>query len=403
MIENSRLQFPILNQQIHSKPLIYLDNAASTQKPISVIEAVDNYYYTINSNVHRGAHLLSQLATDAFETARKNVAQFINAKHPHEVIFTRGTTEAINLVAFSFSQAFIRQGDEIIISAMEHHSNIVPWQMAAERYGASLKIIPILENGDLDIDSYKKLFSKNTKIVAITHVSNVLGTINPIKEIINIAHQHQVPVLIDGAQGIKSTKVDVQDLNCDFYCFSGHKIYAPMGIGILYGKEDLLEKIPPYHGGGEMIKKVTFEKTTFNELPFKFEAGTPNVGGAIGLNAAIQFIQQFGIEKLIEHDTQLLQYALQQMQILDNIRYFGETENKGAVISFLLGNSHPADVGTLLNSMGIAVRTGHHCAEPLMDIFQIPGTVRISFAIYNTKDEIDTFVKTLVKINKMLE
>ena len=403
MMDDIKCLFPVLNQKVHDKTLVYLDNAASTQKPMEVIQAVDNYYYTINSNVHRGNHLLSQLATTAYEEARKSVQAFISAAHHYEIIFTRGTTEAINLVANSFCRSFVRQGDEIIVSHMEHHSNIVPWQLAVEQCGATIKVIPVLSDGTLDIDAYNHLFSEKTKIVSITHVSNVLGTINPVKQMIQTAHSHGVPVLVDGAQGIKSCEVNVQDSDCDFYCFSGHKIYAPMGIGVLYGKEKYLEQMLPYQGGGEMIHKVSFEKTTFNELPFKFEAGTPNVGGAIGLKSAIEFMQRIGVSNMIEHDNNLLRYALQKMQNIDGLRLIGEASNRAAVISFLLGKSHPADAGTLLDMMGIAVRTGHHCAEPLMNLFNIPGTIRASFAIYNTYEDIDILINALNKTNQLLQ
>ncbi len=403
MMDDIKCLFPVLNQKVHDKTLVYLDNAASTQKPMEVIQAVDNYYYTINSNVHRGNHLLSQLATTAYEEARKSVQAFISAAHHYEIIFTRGTTEAINLVANSFCRSFVRQGDEIIVSHMEHHSNIVPWQLAAQQCGAIIKVIPVLSDGTLDIDAYNHLFSEKTKIVSITHVSNVLGTINPVKQMIQTAHSHGVPVLVDGAQGIKSCEVNVQDSDCDFYCFSGHKIYAPMGIGVLYGKEKYLEQMLPYQGGGEMIHKVSFEKTTFNELPFKFEAGTPNVGGAIGLKSAIEFMQRIGVSNMIEHDNNLLRYALQKMQNIDGLRLIGEASNRAAVISFLLGKSHPADAGTLLDMMGIAVRTGHHCAEPLMNLFNIHGTIRASFAIYNTYEDIDILINALNKTNQLLQ
>jgi len=402
MFENIKEEFPILSQSIHNRQLVYLDSAASTQKPLYVINAVDNYYKTINSNVHRGIHTLSQKATDAYEQARLTIQDFIHAKHSHEIIFTRGTTEAINLVASSLGKLSLKQGDEIILSVMEHHSNIVPWQLVAEQYNAVIKVIPIDQAGDLLLDEYEKLFSEKTKIVSITHASNVLGTINPIKEMIAIAHQHQVPVLVDGAQGIKGELVDVQDLDCDFYCFSGHKMYVPMGIGILYGKETWLDKLPPYQGGGDMIEQVHFEKTIFNKLPFKFEAGTPNVGGAIGLMAAVDFISTCGLKNMIAYEKQLLHYALEQMQTLENLRIIGNPTKKTAVISFLLGNAHPSDVGTLIDFEGIAVRTGHHCAQPLMDFLQISGTVRISFAIYNTLEDVDSLVAGLRKVSKML-
>ena len=402
MFENIRSQFPILSRQINGMPLVYLDNAATVQKPVSVIEAVENYYTQFNSNVHRGVHTLSQQATGMFEQSRETIKRFIGAEHSHEIIFTKGTTESINLVASSFAKAFFKPGDEILISAMEHHANIVPWHLVGEQYGTKLKIIPIDENGNLQIDVYKNLFSDRTKFVSISHISNVLGTINPIKEIIDIAHQHNVPVLVDGAQGIKSSVVDVRQLDCDFYCFSGHKIYAPMGIGVLYGKEKHLNQMPPYQGGGEMIEQVTFEKTSFNGLPFKFEAGTPNVGGAIGLAKAIDFMTDCGLENMIVHEDELLHYATRKLQAIEGVRIIGTAKEKSAVISFLLDDFHPADVGTLLDVMGVAVRTGHHCAQPLIDSLKIPGTVRLSFAVYNNFEDIDIFIHALQKAKLML-
>ena len=402
MFEEVKKEFPILSQNINNRPLVYLDSAASTQKPVYVMDAVNNYYKTINSNVHRGIHSLSQKATDAYEHSRIKIQDFIHAKHSHEIIFTRGTTESINLIANTFGQLNLKQGDEIVLSVMEHHSNIVPWQLVAERYGAVIKVIPISPAGELLLDEYKKMFSEKTKIVSITHVSNVLGTINPIKEMIAIAHQNNVPVLIDGAQGIKSELVDVQDLDCDFYCFSGHKIYAPMGVGGVYGKEAWLDKLPPYQGGGDMIEQVRFEKTIFNKLPFKFEAGTPNVGGAIGMAAAVDFIVRCGLENMIAHEKQLLNYALEKLQTIDNLRIIGNPQKQTAVISFLLGKAHPSDVGTLIDFEGIAIRTGHHCAQPLMDFLKIAGTVRTSFAVYNTFEDIDRLVDALRKVGKML-
>ncbi len=402
MFENIREQFPILNRTVNGKSLVYLDNAATTQKPLRVINAIDSYYEELNSNVHRGVHTLSQLATDTFENARKTIQSFIGAKHSHEIIFTKGTTESINLVASSFAKAFFKEGDEMIISCMEHHSNIVPWQLVAEQYGVVIKVVPINADGELQIDAYKELFSQRTKIVALTHASNVLGTINPVKKLIDIAHSHHVPILIDGAQGIKSSIVDVQALNCDFYCFSGHKIYAPMGIGILYGKEEWLEKLPPYQGGGEMIECVSFQKTTFNKLPFKFEAGTPNVEGAIGLMAAIDFMLDCGLEKIIEHENALLKYGQERLQEIEGLRIIGTANEKAAVISFLLKDQHPADVGTLVDLMGVAVRTGHHCAQPLIDYLHISGTVRASFGVYNNLEDIDKLVDALQKANTML-
>ena len=402
MLEDIRSQFPILSRQVNGKPLVYLDNAATVQKPVSVVHAVEQYYNEYNSNVHRGIHTLSQQATDMFEQSRQTVQKFINAKHSHEIIFTKGTTEAINLVAHSFAGKFFEQGDEVIISCMEHHANIVPWQLAGATFGVKLKVIPMDEQGNLNIDEYKNLFSNRTRIVAVSHISNVLGTINPIKEMIDIAHQHGVPVLIDGAQGIKSSIVDVQQLDCDFYCFSGHKVYAPMGIGVLYGKEEWLNKLPPYQGGGEMIEQVSFEKTTFNKLPFKFEAGTPNVGGAIGLAAALDFMTDYGLQNMITHEDELLAYATGKMQAIEGVKIIGTARQKAAVISFLLGNHHPADVGMLLDMMGIAVRTGHHCAQPLIDSLNIPGTVRASFAVYNNFADVDVFIGALQKVKSML-
>ncbi len=400
---NNRSDFKILNQKVNNKPLIYFDNGATTQKPQVVIDAITHYYETINSNIHRGVHSLSQIATEQFEAARRSVQQYINAKHTHEVIFTRGTTESINLIASSFGREFLNQGDEVLISEMEHHANIVPWQMICEQKGAKLKVIPFDENGVLQVELLDQLITSKTKIVAITHISNVLGTINPIKLIIDKAHSKGIPVMIDGAQAVSHEKVDVQALDCDFYCFSGHKMYAPMGIGIMYGKEEWLNKMPPYQGGGEMISQVTFEKTTYNELPFKFEAGTPSVGDVIGLQKAIEYIQSIGIENIAEYEHQLLHYAMQKLEKIPGIQFYGVSPQKVAVISFNLGTLHPYDVGFLLDQMGIAVRTGHHCAQPIMHKFQIPGTIRASFALYNTKEEIDFFIDALYKAKMMLE
>ena len=400
---NLREQFPILDQEIYGHPLVYFDNAATTQKPRCVIDTLSNYYLTLNSNIHRGAHHLAAQATEAYEATRQHVQRFINARHNHEIVFTRGTTESINLVAASFGQAFLNADDEVIVSGMEHHSDIVPWQLACERKGARLRVIPFSDEGILDLDTYRNLFTDKTRIVAVNHVSNTLGTINPIKEIIAIAHSHNVPVLIDGAQAISHIKVDVQDLDCDFYCFSGHKMYAPMGVGVMYGKEEWLDKMPPYQGGGEMIKTVTFEKTTYNELPFKFEAGTPSVGDVLGLESAMNFMESIGIDAIFQHEHELTQYATKQLLQIPNMRIFGTAPNKTSVISFLIGNAHPYDVGTLLDKLGIAVRTGHHCTQPIMDRYGIPGTVRASFAIYNTREEIDLFLKALNRIAPMLE
>ena len=402
MMDNVRELFDILNTSVYGKPLIYFDNAATTQKPRSVIETLTGYYTSLNSNIHRGAHYLSTTATEAYEQSRHKVQTFINAKHPHEIVFTRGTTESINLVASSFAKRFLAEGDEIIISGMEHHSNIVPWQMACESKNAKLKVIPFTDDGVLDMQAFKDLFSSHTKLVAVNHVSNTLGTINPIKDIVAYAHKQGVPVLIDGAQGISHIAVDVQDIDCDFYCFSGHKMYAPMGVGVLYGKEAILNELPPYQGGGEMIKDVSFEKTTYNELPFKFEAGTPSVGDVLGLKTAIEFMETIGIENIANHEKMLLDYAMEQMKAVDGIRFIGTASNKTSVISFLVGDSHPYDVGTLLDKLGVAVRTGHHCTQPIMERYAIPGTVRASFAVYNTVEEVDVFVKALKRIAPML-
>ncbi|MBR7167212.1 MAG: cysteine desulfurase [Bacteroidales bacterium] len=402
MMENVRELFDILNTSVYGKPLIYFDNAATTQKPRSVVETLTGYYTTLNSNIHRGAHYLSSTATEAYEQSRRKVQSFINAKHPHEIVFTRGTTEAINLVASSFAKRFLTDGDEIIISGMEHHSNIVPWQMACEAKNAKLKVIPFTDEGVLDMKAFEGLFGRRTKLVAVNHVSNTLGTINPIKDIVAYAHKQGVPVLIDGAQAISHIAVDVQDIDCDFYCFSGHKMYAPMGVGVLYGKEAMLNDLPPYQGGGEMIKDVSFEKTTYNELPFKFEAGTPSVGDVLGLKTAIEFMETIGIANIANHEKRLLDYAVEQMKTVDDIRFIGTAPNKTSVVSFLVGSSHPYDVGTLLDKLGVAVRTGHHCTQPIMERYGIPGTVRASFAIYNTMEEIDEFVKALKRIAPML-
>lgn len=402
MMDKVRELFDILNTSVYGKPLIYFDNAATTQKPRSVIDTLTGYYTTLNSNIHRGAHYLSTTATEAYEQSRRKVQSFINAKHPHEIVFTRGTTESINLVASSFAKRFLADGDEIIISGMEHHSNIVPWQMACEANNAKLRVIPFTDEGVLDMQAFKGLFSSHTKLVAVNHVSNTLGTINPIKDIVAYAHKQGVPVLIDGAQGISHIAVDVQDIDCDFYCFSGHKMYAPMGVGVMYGKEAILNELPPYQGGGEMIKDVSFEKTTYNELPFKFEAGTPSVGDVLGLKTAIEFMETIGIGNIANHEKQLLNYAMEQMKTVDGIRFIGTAPNKTSVVSFLVGNSHPYDVGTLLDKLGVAVRTGHHCTQPIMERYGIPGTVRASFAVYNTAEEINAFVKALKRIAPML-
>lgn len=401
-ISNIRQLFPILDQKVYGKPLVYFDNAATTQKPQSVIDTLCRYYTTLNSNIHRGAHYLAAQATDEYEQTRRKVQAFINARHSREIVFTRGTTESINLVASSFGEQFIGNGDEVIVSAMEHHSNIVPWQLVCERKGARLRVIPFSDEGILDIKALEGLFNEHTRIVAVNHVSNTLGTVNPIAEIIEMAHSHNVPVLIDGAQAISHRKVDVQKLGCDFYCFSGHKMYGPMGVGVMYGREELLEQMPPYQGGGEMIKDVTFERTTYNELPFKFEAGTPAVGDVLGLSAAIDFINSIGIENIAAYEEELTEYATSQLLKIEGLRIFGTAPEKTSVISFLIGNAHPYDTGTLLDKLGIAVRTGHHCTQPIMDRYGIPGTVRASFAVYNTREEIDTLIAAINRIAPML-
>ncbi len=400
-LDQLRREFPALHQEVNNRPLIYFDNAATTQKPKAVIERLLQYYSRENSNIHRGAHFLSQQATEAYESARETVQLFLNAAFSHEIIFTRGTTESINLVAHSFFKRFVKQGDEIIISAMEHHSNIVPWQIACEDFGANLKVIPMDERGVLDLNAYEKLLNKKTRLVAVTHVSNALGTINPVKKITELAHNAGSKVLIDGAQATSHIKVNVQDINCDFYCFSGHKLYGPMGVGVLYGREELLNQMPPYQGGGEMIKDVTFEKTTYNDLPFKFEAGTPNVGDVLGLEAAIRFVSYLRLDEIAAHEERLLKYATMQLQTIENIKIIGTAPEKTSVISFIFKDIHPYDTGTILDKLGIAVRTGHHCAQPVMDHFEIPGTVRVSLAIYNTRQEIDNLIEALKKVREM--
>jgi cysteine desulfurase/selenocysteine lyase len=400
-IEQLRREFPLLSQEVNGKPLVYFDNAATTQKPKAVVERLIEYYYKENSNIHRGAHYLSQQATETYENARETTRLYLNAAFSHEIIFSRGTTEAINLVASSFSKKFVNPGDEILISAMEHHSNIVPWQMACQERGAILKVIPMNEKGELILEEYEKLLSNNTRIVAVTHVSNALGTINPIEEIISLAHQKGIPVLIDGAQAVPHMKVDVQALDCDFYCFSGHKLYGPMGVGVLYGKEEWLQQMPPYQGGGEMIKEVRFTGTTYNELPFKFEAGTPNVGDVLGLEAALRFVSYLRHDEISAYEDQLMQYGMEQLQTLENIRFIGTAEKKTSVISFIFNDIHPYDTGIILDKLGIAVRTGHHCAQPTMDFFEVPGTVRVSFAVYNTRQEIDILVEGLKKVRTL--
>ena len=400
-INKIREDFPILSRKIYNRPLVYLDNGATTQKPRCVVEAMVDEYYNVNANVHRGVHFLSQQATDLHEASRETVRSFINAKSTNEILFTRGTTESINLLAFSFGEAFIHEGDEIIVSTMEHHSNIVPWQMMCERKGAKLRVIPMFDNGELDMDAYKELFSKTTRLVCCAHVSNVLGTVNPVKDVITIAHEHNVPVLIDGAQSTPHFKVDMQELDCDFFAFSGHKIYGPTGVGVLYGKEDWLDKLPPYQGGGEMIKNVSFEKTTYNELPYKFEAGTPDYVATHALAKALDYVSSLGMDNIYAHEQELTRYAMERMSQIDGMRFIGTASHKDAVISFLVGDIHHLDMGTLLDRLGIAVRTGHHCAEPLMRRLGIEGTVRASFGLYNTKEEVDALVAGIERVAKM--
>lgn len=402
-VNKIREDFPVLHQKIYKSDLVYFDNAATTQKPRQVINTLVEYYEKQNSNIHRGVHTLSQRATEAFEIARRDIQKFINAENHYEIIFTRGTTESINLVASSFCKRYLSTDDEIIISAIEHHSNIVPWQMACEEHKAKLKVIPVFDNGELDLEEFVRLINSRTKLIAITHVSNTLGTINPIKEIIQIAHNNNVPVLIDGAQAVSHIKVDVQELDCDFYCFSGHKVYAPMGIGVLYGKEKYLEQMPPYQGGGEMIKDVTFERTTYNELPFKFEAGTPNVGDALALQAAIRYINEIGFDNISNYEHELLKYATEELLKIDGVRIIGTAKEKTSVVSFLIGNIHPYDAGTIMDKLGIAVRTGNHCTQPIMDRYGIPGTIRASFAFYNTKEEIDQMIVAIKRVKTMFE
>ncbi|MCQ4910576.1 cysteine desulfurase [Phocaeicola vulgatus] len=400
-IQKIREDFPILDREVYGKPLIYLDNGATTQKPHQVVEAITDEYYSVNANVHRGVHFLSQQATELHEASRETVRRFINARSSNEIVFTRGTTESINLLASSFADSQMKEGDEVIVSVMEHHSNIVPWQLQAARKGIVLKVIPMNDRGELLLDEYEKLFSERTKLVSFAHVSNVLGTVNPAKEMIATAHAHGVPVLIDGAQSVPHMKVDVQDLDADFFAFSGHKIYGPTGVGVLYGKEEWLDKLPPYQGGGEMIQSVSFEKTTFNELPFKFEAGTPDYIGTTALAKALDYVSAIGMENIAAHEHELTLYAMQRLKEINGMRIFGEAEHKSSVISFLVGNIHHLDMGTLLDRLGIAVRTGHHCAQPLMIRMGIEGTVRASFGLYNTKEEIDMLAAGIERVSRM--
>lgn len=397
-----RNDFPILSEMINNKPLVYLDNAATTQKPIQVIQAMNNYYMHLNANVHRGVHTLSQNATNEFELARKLVQDLIYAKEQEEIIFTRGTTESINLVASSFCDKFLTKDDEIIISELEHHSNIVPWQLAQEKIQFKIRVIPITQSGELDIETFKTLLNNKTKLVAVAHISNALGTINPIKEIIELSHHKGAAVLIDGAQGVPHMKINVQDLDCDFYAFSGHKMYAPMGVGVLFGKRKYLDQMPPYHGGGEMIKEVSFEGTTFNEIPFKFEAGTPSVSDVIGLKSAIEYINNIGFDLIQKHEDFLMHYTTEKLMEINGLKIYGTSKNKAGSISFNINNIHPFDIGTLLDQLGIAIRTGHHCAQPVMKHYNIVGTARVSFAIYNTIEEIDFFIESVKRAKLML-
>lgn len=400
-IQKVRDDFPILSRTVYDRPLVYLDNAATTQKPLCVLDAMRDEYLNVNANVHRGVHYLSQQATDLHEAARETVRRFINAPKTEEIIFTRGTTESINLVVSSFCEEFMGEGDEVIVSVMEHHSNIVPWQLQAAKRGIALKVIPIDDSGNLLMDEYEKLFSDHTKIVSVAHVSNTLGTVNPVKDIVRIAHEHGVPVMVDGAQSTPHFKVDVQDLDCDFFAFSGHKIYGPTGVGVLYGKEEWLDRLPPYQGGGEMIESVSFERTVFERLPFKFEAGTPDYVATHGLATALNYVSALGMDNIAAHERELTAYCMEQMQTIPGIRLFGTTPDKDAVVSFLVGDIHHLDMGTLLDRLGIAVRTGHHCAQPVMDRLGVQGVVRASFALYNTKEEIDALVSGVKRVATM--
>ena len=400
-VEKIRADFPILQRKVYGRPLVYLDNSATTQKPHQVVDALVNEYYSVNANVHRGVHFLSQQATELHEASRETVRRFLNARSTSEIVFTRGTTESINLIASCFGEAVLKAGDEVIVSEMEHHSNIVPWQLLQERKGIRLRVIPITDAGELRMDEYERLFNERTRMVSITQVSNVLGTVNPVKEMVATAHAHGVPVLVDGAQSAPHFTVDVQDIDCDFFAFSGHKVYGPTGIGALYGKEAWLDRLPPYMGGGEMIRNVSFEKTTFNDLPFKFEAGTPDYVASTGLACALDYVTALGMDAIYAHEQELVRYALEQMRAIPGMRIIGEAAHRDAVISFLVGDIHHLDMGTLLDRLGIAVRTGHHCAEPLMRRMGVEGTVRASFALYNTKEEVDALVAGIDRVRKM--
>ena len=400
-VEEIRADFPILARTVYGKPLVYVDNGATTQKPRCVVDAITDEYYSVNANVHRGVHFLSQQATELHEASRETVRRFINARSTNEIVFTRGTTESINLLASSFGEAFLGEGDEVIVSTMEHHSNIVPWQLLQMRKGIKLRVIPMNDCGELLLNEYERLFTERTRIVCVTHVSNVLGTVNPVKDMIATAHAHGVPVLVDGAQSIPHMPVDVQALDADFYVFSGHKVYGPTGVGVLYGKEEWLDKLPPYQGGGEMIQHVSFERTTFNELPFKFEAGTPDYIGTTGLARALDYVMTLGMDRIAAYEHDLTEYATRRLKEIPGMRIFGEAAEKGSVISFLVGDIHHFDMGTLLDRLGIAVRTGHHCAQPLMQRLGIEGTVRASFALYNTKEEIDALVAGVERVSRM--
>lgn len=400
-VKNVRNDFPILNRKIYDRPLVYLDNAATTQKPQAVIDRITKYYSEENCNIHRGVHFLSQIATTAFENTREQITSFINAPRKEEVIFTKGTTESINLVASSFGRKALGKGDEVLITALEHHSNLVPWQMLCYEKQASLKVVPFNDRGEIEISSFRKMISEKTRIVALAHVSNALGTINPVKEMIHLAHEKDIPVLVDGAQAVSHMKVDISDLDCDFYCFSGHKAYGPMGVGILYAKEEYLQDMPPYQSGGEMVDRVSFYETSFNELPFKFEAGTPNVEAVLGMGAAISYLENIGMDTISAYEKDLLEYGTEKLTSVDGVRIYGTAARKAGVISFMIGDIHPYDAGTIIDKYGIAVRTGHHCAQPVMDSFGIPGTIRASLAIYNTKEEIDILVEAIQQVKRM--